>query len=160
MRRLCVRLKKTDIELKNMGLSLKKFCEAYPEKSKLLLDKIIHFTEKRYNVTGKHLLYCSFETFLHVYLRHVEELKIENQFKERDKFQLKEEDVMIVMGMVMGALCNEYQEYKDKNPNGRFYRTGKMAYYYNGDYYNVDVNPDGSISTFYKGSGNNTIKTS
>ena len=60
---------------------------------------------------------------------------------------------MTVIGHVMRALSNEYQEYKQRNPNGRFYRRGAMGYYFNGDYYNVDVNPDGSISTFYKGSG-------
>ncbi len=99
------------------------------------------------------MLYCNFDTFLHVYLRHVKELKVDNQFGDRDKFQLKEENVMDVMGHVMRSLNDEYQLYKEQSPNGRFFRKGAMAYYYNGDYYNVVVNADGSISTFYKGSG-------
>ena len=150
---LIKRLNQTEEELKKMGLSIRKLGEKYPQKCSLLFDKIVHFCEIRYNVSGKHLLYCNFDTFLHVYLRHVKELKVDNQFGDRDKFQLKEENVMDVMGHVMRSLNDEYQLYKEQNPNGRFFRKGAMAYYYNGDYYNVVVNADGSISTFYKGSG-------
>ena len=148
------RFKKTADELKKMGLSWEKLAEISKDKALLLYKKVTTFCEVRYNVTGKNLLYCNFDSFLHVYLRHVEDLKVSNQFENRDKFQLHEEDVMIVMGHVMEALNDEYQKYKNEHPDGRFYRAGKMAYYYNGDYYNVYVNSDGSISTFYKGSGN------
>lgn len=148
------RFYKTEKELEKMGLSWKKLAQYSVNKASLLFKKVVGFHEIRYNVTGKHLLYCNFDSFLHVYLRHVEDLKVSNQFENRDKFQLHEEDVMTVMGHVMRALNDEYQKYKNEHPNGRFYRAGKMAYYYNGDYYNVYVNPDGSISTFYKGSGN------
>jgi hypothetical protein len=89
-----------------MGLSLRKLGEKYPQKFALLFDKIAHFHEIRYNVSGKHLLYCNFDTFLHVYLRHVKELKVDNQFGDRDKFQLKEENVMDVMGHVMRCKTN------------------------------------------------------
>ena len=140
------RFYKTEKELEKMGLSWKKLAQYSLNKASLLLKKVAGFHEIRYNVTGKHLLYCNFDSFLHVYLRHVEDLKVSNQFENRDKFQLHEEDVMTVMRHVMRALEDEY--------DGRFYRAGKMAYYYKGDYYNVYVNPDGSISTFYKGSGN------
>lgn len=148
------RFKKTADELKKMGLNWEKLAEISKDKALLLYKKVTTFREVRYNVTGKNLLYCNFDSFLHVYLRHVEDLKVSNQFENRDKFQLHEEDVMIVMGHVMEALNDEYQKYKNEHPDGRFYRAGKMAYYYNGDYYNVYVNSDGSISTFYKGSGN------
>ena len=147
------RFLKTEKELENMGLSWKKLAQYSVDKASLLYKKVAGFHEIRYNITGRHLLYCNFDSFLHVYLRHVEDLKVPNQFVNRDKFQLHEEDVMTVMGHVMIALNDEYQKYKDEHPNGRFYRAGKMAYYYNGDYYNVYVNSDGSISTFYKGSG-------
>ena len=148
------RFYKAEKELENMGLSWKKLAQYSVDKASLLFKKVAGFHEIRYNTTGKHLLYCNFDSFLHVYLRHVEDLKVSNQFENRDKFQLYEKDVMTVMGHVMRALNDEYQKYKNEHPDERFYRAGKMAYYYNGDYYNVYVNPDGSISTFYKGSGN------
>lgn len=147
------RLALADQALKNIGLNLKKFARDFPPQAAFLLEKILFFKDINFNTDGKYPLYLNFNSFLHIYLRHTEELNICVQFADRDKFQLEEKDIMTVIGHVMRAMNNEYQEYKQKNPNGRFYRRGKMAYYYNGDYYNVDVNPDGSISTFYKGSG-------
>ena len=152
--RFSERLVILDEELRKAGMNRKQLCVDYPSKAKFLLEQMDKFCEKRFNATGKHLLYLNFESFTHIYLRHVEEMKMKNQFEERDKFQLKEDDVLQVLGLVMRAVNGEYQIWKEKNPNGRFYRAGKMAYYFNGDYYCFDVDPDGRISTFYKGSGN------
>lgn len=147
------RMKLTEQALKDVGLNLKKFTRDYPKQAAFLLEKILSFKDINFNTIGKYPLYLNFNSFLHIYLRHTEELNICDQFADRDKFQLEEKDIMTVISHVMRALNSEYQEYKQRNPNGRFYRRGAMAYYFNGDYYNVDVNPDGSISTFYKGSG-------
>jgi len=147
------RLAILDQVLKDIGLNINKFTKDYPKQAAFLLKKILSFKDRSFNTTGKYPLYMDFKSFLHIYFRHSEELNICNQFADRDKFQLEEEDIMKVIDHVMRELNNEYQEYKEKNPNGRFYRRGVMAYYYNGDYYNVDVNIDGSLSTFYKGSG-------
>ena len=148
--RIANRFGLADKELQNMGLSFGKLVKAYPEKAALLFSKIVNFREHRYNVVGKHLLYMSFESFLHIYLRHVKELAVENQFGERSKFQLAEKDLKATMDIVLGALNDEYQTYKDEHPNDRFFRKGTMAYYYNGDYYDVDILPDGQIGSFYK----------
>ena len=148
--RIANRFELADKELKSMGLSLDKLVQNYPEKANLLFLRIIYFHEHRYNIVGKHLLYTSFESFLHIYLRHVKELTVENQFGERSKFQLAEKDLIATMNIVLGALNDEYQKYKDEHPNNRFFRKGRMAYYYNGDYYDVDILPDGQIGSFYK----------
>ena len=148
--RIANRFELTDKELNSMGLSFDKLVKNYPEKAILLFSRIIDFHEHRYNIAGKHLLYMSFESFLHIYLRHVKELTVENQFGERSKFQLAEKDLEATMDIVLGSLNDEYQTYKDEHPNNRFFRKGKMAYYYNGDYYDVDILPDGQIGSFYK----------
>lgn len=143
-----------DEELRKMGTNYSKLSNDAPNVANFLLRCTKEFHERRYNVVGKHLLYLDFRSFLHIYLRHVNELRINNQFQDRDKFQLRENDVLQVLGLVMCAVNGEYQIWKEKNPNRRFFRAGKMAYYFNGDYYCFDVDPDGRISTFYKGSGN------
>ena len=148
--RIANRFELADKELENMGLSLDKLVKNYPEKANLLISRIINFHERRYNIVGKHLLYMSFKSFLHIYLRHVKELTVENQFGERSKFQLAEKDLNATMNIVLDALNDEYQKYKDEHPNNRFFRKGRMAYYYNGDYYDVDILPDGQIGSFYK----------
>lgn len=148
--RIANRFELADKELENMGLSLDKLVKNYPEKANLLISRIINFHERRYNIVGKHLLYMSFKSFLHIYLRHVKELTVENQFGERSKFQLAEKDLNATMNIVLDALNDEYQKYKDEHPNNRFFRKGNMAYYYNGDYYDIDILPDGQIGSFYK----------
>lgn len=148
--RIANRLGLADKELQNMGLSFEKLVKKYPEKAVLLFLRILDFYEHRYNIVGKHLLYMSFESFLHIYLRHVKELAVENQFGERSKFQLAEKDLKATMNIVLGDLNDEYQTYKNKYPNNRFFRKGNMAHYYNGDYYDVDILPDGQIGSFYK----------
>lgn len=139
-----------DKELQSMGLSFEKLTKDHPEKAALLFKRILDFHELRYNVVGKHLMYLSFESFLHIYLRHVKELSVDNQFDERSKFQLAEKDLKATMNIVLSALNDEYQKYKDEHPDNRFFRKGNMAYYYNGDYYDVDIKQDGQIGTFYK----------
>lgn len=144
------RLAVAERELKNMGLSFKKLSESHPEKAALLIQRILTLHEHRYNVTGGHLMYLSYESFLHIYLRHVKELAVENQFEERSKFQLAEADLKYTMDAVLHAINDEYQAYKEEHPNNRFFRKGAMAYYYNGDYYAIDIQPDGQIGSFYK----------
>ena len=112
--------------------------EIFTEKGVLLLKKINGFHERRYNGVGKHLLYLSFESFLHIYFRHVKELSVANQ------------DLEATMNVVLHAFNEKYQELKEKNPDNRCFCKGSQTYYYNGDYYDIDVHPDGHIASFYK----------
>lgn len=139
--------------LKDIGLSLMKLQQEYPQQALLILEKVITFNDRNFNVSGEYPLFMNFESLLHIYFRHTDEMNISPQFADRDKFQLEEKDILLVMGVVMWALNDEYQAFKKKNPEGRFFRSGNMAYYLNGDYYHVNVNADGSVSTFYKGTG-------
>ena len=148
--RIAYRFNLADKELRNMGLSLKKLEDMFPDKACLLYSKILHFHEQRYNDVGKHLLYMSFNSFLHIYLRHVKELAVENQFSERGKFQLDEKDLEATMNIVLRHINDEYQAQKEEKPDVRFFRKGIKSYYYNGDYYDIDILSDGQIGSFYK----------
>ena len=148
--RIAHRFEVLDNELKSMGLSLNKLTQEHPEKAALLLSRAACFNEQRYNIVGKNLMYLSFDSFVHIYLRHVKELTVSNQFGERSKFQLAEKDLLPTMRKVLGALNEEYQTYKESHPDNRFFRKGSMAYYFNGDYYDIDILPDGQVGTFYK----------
>lgn len=140
-------------ELQKQGLNLERLRKEYPQQAILILEKVISFNDRSFNTSGRFPLYMDFESLLHIYFRHAEEMNVGTQFADRDKFQLEEKDILAVIRIVMGALNEEYQAYKEQHPEGRFFRSGKMAYYYNGDYYHVNVDADGRISTFYKGSG-------
>jgi hypothetical protein len=140
-------------ELRKIGLSGKKLSEQNPEVMALLLEKVCHFHEIRYNVVGKHLLYLDLKGLLHIYLRHVKELQVSNQFADKDKFQLDEKNILTTMRILFEKKNDDYQVWKPNNINVRYHWSGPRTYY-NGDYYQVYVNADGSISTFFKASGN------
>lgn len=115
--------------LRDQGLSLTKLRTDHPEQAALILSKVITFNDRSFNSSGRFPLYMNFETLLHIYLRHTEEMDVGGQFADRDKFQLEEKDILTVMNIVMRDLNDEYQAFKEKNPEGRFFRSGKMAYY-------------------------------
>ena len=147
--RMQERLAKLEELLKGIG-GLKRFSEKHLQKAMLIIDKTLRFHQHRYNVVGKHLLYLDLDGFLHIYLRHVEELTIAGYYSERTKFQLNEKDVEITIKHVMTALNEEYQEFRDKYPDKQFRKYEDDAYYCNGDYYALRVEPDGRLIQFYK----------
>ena len=147
--RMYERLGKLDKALKGIG-GLKNFSKKYPEKCKLIIDKVLHFRDLRFNVTGKHLFCLDLDGFLHVYLRHVRELKIEGLYSERTKFQLEENDVLFVTNQVLSSINEEYQLFREANPTRKYRRYSDEAIYFNGDYYRVEVNSDGHVETFFK----------
>lgn len=143
------RLGELNKALEGIG-GLTKFMERFPEKAELLVDKVLRFHEHRYNTIGKHLLYMDLDSFIHIYLRHVEELKNNQIYEERTKFQLREEDVMIVIEHVLYELNDDYQHFKDEHPNWEYRKYSNQAYYYNGDYYAIRIDANGQLTTFYK----------
>lgn len=143
------RLGKLDELLKGVG-GLKRFSEKYPDKAELIVKKVLGYRQHRYNAVGRHLLYLDLEGFIHIYLRHVEELSISGLYPERTKFQLGEKDVEIAIDHVMHALNDEYQIFRENNPDRQFRKYSDQAYYYNGDYYELRVEPNGRLIQFFK----------
>ncbi len=138
-----------DKKLKGVG-GLIRFSEKYPEKAKLIADKVLHFRQHRYNHVGKHLLYLDLEGFLHIYLRHVEELSTAGLYPQKTKFQLEEKDVEVTISQVLNALNDEYQIFRDTYPDREFRKYSNEAFYYNGDYYVIRVTQDGRLIQFFK----------
>lgn len=99
---------------------------------------------------GHHLLYLDLDGFMHIYLRHVEELSTSGLYPERTKFQLEEKEVEIAIDHVMHAMNDEYQAFREKNPDRPFRKYSDQAFYYNGDYYVLRVEPDGRLTQFFK----------
>lgn len=144
-------------QLERIGSSIEKLKISHPDILNHIIDSVLLFSQKRYNACSPHLLYLDLNGFLHIYLRHVIEFQFSKQFEGKDKFQLKEDDIKIVMNHVLNDINDDYQAYKAKNPNNRYSKYGAQSYYYNGDYYTIQVNEDGSIGTFYKNRSNRNI---
>ena len=139
-----------DKYLKEAGYSLFKLAKENIDAATELLTKVNLFQEGRLNVTGKTAIYIDLDRYLHIYMRHVKELKVNKHFEHKDNFQWKEEDVRVVMKKVIEIINDEIQEFFTKNSGKRYSRFGSKSIYFEGDYYTLHIDVNGRISTFYK----------
>ena len=139
-----------DNYLKQAGSSLMKLTKQNTEQAALMIAKVQQFNERRLNVAGKYPIYIDIDSFLHIYLRHVEEFKVNQHFEHKDNFQWDIDDVFSVMQSVIQNIEDDYQKFRNANPNTKFSKYGNQSQYYQGDYYTLHIEPSGRISTFHK----------
>ncbi|MFA9390540.1 MAG: hypothetical protein ACERKD_12060 [Prolixibacteraceae bacterium] len=132
------------------GSSYKKLVKNNMGKAIELATKAMFFTERRLNIGGKLPVYVDLDSYFHVFMRHVEEFKINKQFEHKDNFQWSIDDVFFVMEKVVHEIDDEYQAYRNSNINDRFSKYGPQSVYFEGDYYTLHIEKDGRISTFHK----------
>lgn len=114
-----------------------------------IAPKIIDFHTKRLTHT-KHSIWIDLDRYLHVYLRHVKEVQIGDQNKNKSTFDYDFNEIDRLIDTVLDDLKDDVQSHFDKNPDKPFKRHGKMAHYFNGNYYVIDIEPSGRLMTFYR----------
>lgn len=139
-------------ELSRVGVSYSKFLKDYKKQALFIFERLIRFHDLSLNSTGRYPIYMDFKSFLHIYLRHVDEVNMGEQLAQKDKFQLYEKDIILIIKHIMHQLDDEYQSFREKNPLSVFRKTGKNAIYCKGDYYELYVDKNGRLETFYKAS--------
>ncbi|WP_316778837.1 hypothetical protein [Pedobacter antarcticus] len=115
-----------------------------------LMNKVEKFKERRLNAVGKIPVYLDLGGYLHIYMRHVKELKFNGHFHHKDDFQWEESDVLLVMTEMILSIDGEVQEFFKKNPGIKYSRYGRESVYFEGDFYTIHIESSGRISTFYK----------
>src|SRR5258708_39556971 len=73
-----------DYYLKQAGSSLKKLVKETIEQAVDLFIKVSDFKERRLNVIGKRPIFIDLDSYLHIYMRHVEDFKITDHFEDKD----------------------------------------------------------------------------
>ena len=139
-----------DKYLQEAGSSLKKLIRENLDQAAELFEKVIQFKERRLTVLSKNPIYLDLDSYLHIYMRHVEEFKVSPNFENKSNFQWNEGDVFLVIGSVVEGVENEYDDFRINNPDKRYSRYGNQSMYYQGDYYTFHIEIDGRISTFHK----------
>lgn len=139
-----------DKYLQQAGSSLKKLSKENVEQAAELFYNVIHFKERRLNATGKLPIYIDLDSYLHIYMRHVEEFQINKHFEHKDNFQWAENDVFTVLKNVVQEIEAEFQNSIAENPEQRFSKYGPQSIYFEGDYYTIHIEKNGRISTFHK----------
>lgn len=94
-------------------------------------------------------VYWNFDRFLHIIFRHTWALRISGKYEQKDviKYGINEIEglITIILEKVRSDIEHHFQTY----PNKRFSKYKEHRYYYEGDYYEFHINPDGLLETFY-----------
>ena len=83
-------------------------------------------------------------------MRHLKNTQIGKNFISKSTITYKFNDLKTVIEKILDLLDEEIKYHFVQKPNIKFTRHGNMSVYFNGDYYTIDIEPDGRISTFYK----------
>ena len=132
------------------GSSLKKLEAENKELAKELKGKVLSFKDSSLNFGNKHAIYLDLEGYLHIFMRHVEEMKVNEHFAHKDNFQWDLDDVMTVIKHVVEKVNAEFQEYVEQNKVSQFKKYGDQSIYFEGDYYAVYIASNGRLESLFK----------
>jgi hypothetical protein len=97
---------------------------------------------------GKQQVYWDLKSYLHIALRHIKDFQL-GKFKEKTPFVYKSSDLSSLIEKVLKCVEEDLRTYLAENPTKAFKRHGKMAIEFNGDYYNISIEPSGRIEQFH-----------
>lgn len=92
-------------------------------------------------------VYWDFKSYLHIYLRHCDELQPVGHFKEKTPFAYKQNDIRRILSIAVEQLEEKIQIRLSQGLDFRTY--GEKALYFNGNYYSMRVESNGRVDSFY-----------
>lgn len=136
--------------LNESGSSIKKVAAENIELAVDLMERVLHFRERRLNVGSKYPIYLDLDGYLHIFMRHVEEMKVNKHFEHKDNFQWDLDDVMSVIKYVIENVNEEFQDFVRNNKGNQFKKYGDQSIYFEGDYYAVYIASNGRLESLFK----------
>lgn len=128
--------------------SLEKFIEEYPNIYKDLRRPILQFESESLEyhevITP---IYWDFESYLHIYLRHCDELGIEGHFENKTKFQYDQKDIKRILKIAIEKLKPQLNEKLKEDKEFRVY--GDRSLYFNGNHYSLHILANGRVAAFH-----------
>ncbi|CAM3258602.1 hypothetical protein [Aequorivita lipolytica] len=128
--------------------TLEKFQEEYPEIYSEIQKSIIQFdTETLYYHDTVKPIYWNYESYLHIYLRHCDELEIEGHFEDKTKFQYNQKDIRRILKIAIENLKDKINERLTLGKEFRIW--DDKALYFNGNHYSIHILKDGRVASFH-----------
>jgi len=128
--------------------TLEKFKDEYPIIYNEIQKSIIQFDTESlcFHETIKPI-YWNYESYLHIYLRHCNELEIEGRFEDKTKFQYTQKDIRRILKI---AIENLKDKINDRLKEGKEFRIwGDRTLYFNGNHYSLHILKDGRVAAFH-----------
>jgi len=92
-------------------------------------------------------VYWDFRTYLHIYLRHCDELQPEGHFKAKTTFSYTPDNIKRVLKIAVEKLQDRIDQKLQQGSDFRIY--GEKALYFNGNYYSMRIENNGRVDSFY-----------
>lgn len=133
---------------KSTNKTLEKFKVEYPEIYEEIQKSIVQFDTETlcYDDTVKPI-YWNYESFLHIYLRHCDELGIQGRNEGKTKFQYTQKDIRRILKIAIENLKDKINERLNDGKDFRVW--GDKTLYFNGNHYAIHILEDGRVSTFH-----------
>lgn len=133
---------------KSTNKTLEKFKDEYPEIYEEIQKSIVQFDIETlyYHDTAKPI-YWDYESFLHIYLRHCDELRIEGRNEGKTKFQYTQKDIRRILKIAIENLKDKINARLEEGKDFRIW--GDKTLYFNGNHYSIHILKDGRVSTFH-----------
>lgn len=136
-------------ELNRVTGKLKRIALECKKELNILINLVSSFEPERLSITQVPV-WWNLERFLHIFMRHVTEVKIGEKITKSNVFQYNFNDIKRLLKIIIEKLSPEINQHFNKFPNKDFKRHGEMSVYYEGDYYAIHIRKDGLLMTFYK----------
>jgi hypothetical protein len=91
-------------------------------------------------------IYWDYEGYLHIYLRHCDELAIEGHFENKTKFQYNQKDIKRILKIAIEKLKPQINEKLKAGKEFRVY--GDRTLYFNGNHYSLHIASNGRVLAF------------
>ena len=146
------RIERFDIlktELKKAGIrSLSQFKAIHPDiYLEIYLASLTFEDDVLSNANSTIPIYWDFKSFLHINLRHCLELQPDGPYKAKTPFSYKQKDIQRILKLAIEQLEDKIQTAISQGRAFSIY--GEKALYFNGDYYYLKIDSNGSVASFY-----------
>ena len=131
-------VQKSGVQYKNLPDALK---GAY-------FDFMMKF-EPRAISMGEPIIWIGFERAFHIVARHANGLQAKGNFESKTPIRYDFKDLFDLIHVVIESQGEDIREELLANPDKGVRRMGSRAIEYNGNYYRLEINGDGSIETFH-----------
>ncbi len=136
-------------EIQNAGTTIKKLIQHNYKLLNSLIKGCCGYRPIELNISGRQSIYLDWKGFLHVFLRHVIEFQVGSNFLDKSKFLWTPDNVITVIKNVIESIDEEIQAYWVANPGKRVSRFGEKTVHFEGDYYTIQIEGNGRLSTFH-----------
>jgi hypothetical protein len=144
-----IRTEQVRVEIKkSTNKKLEQFFEEYPQIKEEINNSIVHFQTESLVYHDMVLpIYWDFEGYLHIYLRHCDELEIEGHFENKTKFQYTKKDIKRILKIAIEKLRPRINERLKDGLEFRVY--GDRSLYFNGNHYSLSIQSNGRVAAFH-----------